>query len=194
MRLCVFQGTFNPIHKIHLEVAKYAKEHYNFDNILFIPDCNLGAYVASQVPEKNIKLLQGGCPIHAAVTKREAEAAKAAYPNAELLVHPECVPPVVALADFVGSTTAIMNYAKNSDKKEFIIGTENSIAEHLQYECPDKKFYLLSQALMCRNMKSTTLIDVLNCVKGDGGDEIFLDDETITQARKCIDKMIEMGG
>ena len=87
-----------------------------------------------------------------------------------------------------------MNYAKNSDKKEFIIGTENSIAEHLQYECPDKKFYLLSQALMCRNMKSTTLIDVLNCVKGDGGDEIFLDDETITQARKCIDKMIEMGG
>ncbi len=164
------------------------------NNILFIPDCNLGAYVASQVPEKNIKLLQGGCPIHAAVTKREAEAAKAAYPNAELLVHPECVPPVVALADFVGSTTAIMNYAKNSDKKEFIIGTENSIAEHLQYECPDKKFYLLSQALMCRNMKSTTLIDVLNCVKGDGGDEIFLDDETITQARKCIDKMIEMGG
>lgn len=164
------------------------------NNILFIPDCNLGAYVASQVPEKNIKLLQGGCPIHAAVTKREAEAAKEAYPNAQLLVHPECVPSVVALADFVGSTTAIMNYAKNSDRKEFIIGTENSIAEHLQYECPDKKFYLLSQALMCRNMKSTTLIDVLNCVKGDGGDEIFLDDETITQARKCIDKMIEMGG
>lgn len=163
-------------------------------NILFIPDCNLGAYVAAQVPEKNIKLLQGGCPIHAAVTKREAETARAMYPNAELLVHPECVPSVVALADYVGSTTGIMKYARESDKKEFIIGTENSIAEHLQYECPDKRFYLLSQALMCRNMKSTTLVDVLNCVQGSGGEEIFLDDETIVKARKCIDKMIEMGG
>ena len=163
-------------------------------NILFIPDCNLGAYVAAQMPEKNIKLLQGGCPIHAAVTKREAETARAMYPNAELLVHPECVPSVVALADYVGSTTGIMKYARESDKKEFIIGTENSIAEHLQYECPDKRFYLLSQALMCRNMKSTTLVDVLNCVQGSGGEEIFLDDETIVKARKCIDKMIEMGG
>lgn len=163
-------------------------------NILFIPDCNLGAYVAAQVPEKNIKLLQGGCPIHASVTKRDAELARKMYPNAKMLVHPECVPSVVAMADYVGSTTGIMNYAKKSDHKEFIIGTENSIAEHLQYECPDKSFYLLSQGLVCKNMKSTTLVDVLNCVKGTGGEEIFLDDETIAQARKCIDKMIEMGG
>lgn len=163
-------------------------------NILFIPDCNLGAYVAKQIPDKNIKLLQGGCPIHAAVTKKDAEMAKAAYPDAELLVHPECVPAVTELADFIGSTSAIMNYAQKSDKKEFIIGTENSIAEHLQYMCPDKRFYLLSQGLICRNMKSTTLIDVLNCVQGCGGEEITLDDETIIQARKCIDRMIELGG
>lgn len=163
-------------------------------NILFIPDCNLGAYVAKQIPDKNIKLLQGGCPIHAAVTKKDAKMAKAAYPDAELLVHPECVPAVTELADFIGSTSAIMNYAQKSDKKEFIIGTENSIAEHLQYMCPDKRFYLLSQGLICRNMKSTTLIDVLNCVQGCGGEEITLDDETIIQARKCIDRMIELGG
>ena len=104
------------------------------DKILFIPDCNLGAYVAEQLPEKTFKLLHGGCPIHARMSKRDVERARNLYPNALLLVHPECVPEVVKEADFVGSTSAIMNFAKQSDKKEFIIGTEISIAEHLQYE------------------------------------------------------------
>lgn len=163
------------------------------NNILFIPDCNLGAYVAEQLPNKNIKLLQGGCPIHACVTVADVQKAKERYPNALLLVHPECVPEVVKKADFVGSTSAIMEYAQASDKKEFIIGTEISIAEHLQYMCPDKKFYFLSKKLICPNMKSTSLIDVLNCVNGDGGEVINLDDETIISARKCIDRMIELG-
>ncbi len=163
------------------------------NNILFIPDCNLGAYVAEQLPEKNIKLLQGGCPIHACVTVNDVAKAKALYPEALLLVHPECVPDVVKKADFVGSTSAIMEYAQNSDKKEFIIGTEISIAEHLQYLCPDKKFYFLSKKLICPNMKSTSLIDVLNCVNENGGEIINLDDQTIISARKCIDKMIELG-
>ena len=87
-----------------------------------------------------------------------------------------------------------MNYAINSDKKEFIIGTENSIAEHLQYMCPDKKFYLLSKSLICENMKATTLVDVLNCCQGTGGEDIELSPETIEKAVKCIDKMIELGG
>lgn len=163
------------------------------NNILFIPDCNLGAYVAEQLPNKNIKLLQGGCPIHACVTVADVQKAKERYPNALLLVHPECVPEVVKKADFVGSTSVIMEYAQASDKKEFIIGTEISIAEHLQYICPDKKFYFLSKKLICPNMKSTSLIDVLNCVNGDGGEVINLDDETIISARKCIDRMIELG-
>ncbi len=163
------------------------------DNILFIPDCNLGDYVAKQVPEKNIKLLSGGCPIHACVNTDDVMKAKALYPNAELLVHPECTPDVVALADYVGSTSGIMDYAIKSDKKEFIIGTEISIAEHLQYMCLDKKFHYLSQKLICPNMKLTTLIDLYNCVKGEGGEEIFLDDDTIRDARKCIDEMIRLG-
>lgn len=142
-------------------------------NILFIPDCNLGDYVQKQVPEKNFKLLSGGCPIHACVNTDDVKKAKALHPNAELLVHPECVPEVVEMADYVGSTSGIMNYAINSDKKEFIIGTEISIAEHLQYTCPDKKFYILSQKLICPNMKSTTLMDVYNCLNGDGGEEIL---------------------
>ncbi len=162
-------------------------------NILFIPDCNLGDYVAKQIPDKNIKLLQGGCPIHARVTVKDVEKAKALHPDAELLVHPECVPAVVAKADYVGSTVGIMKYAMNSPKKEFIIGTEISIADHLAYECPDKFFYTLSKDLICPNMKSTTLVDVLHAVKGNGGAIINLDDETITKAKACIDKMIELG-
>ena len=87
-----------------------------------------------------------------------------------------------------------MKYAQESDKKEFIIGTENSIVEHLQYMCPDKKFYPLSVSFICPNMKATTLVDVLNCCKGEGGDEIILSEDTISKARKCIDRMIELGG
>ena len=163
------------------------------DNILFIPDCNLGDYVAKQLPNKNIKLLNGGCPTHASVDKKDVEIARAQHPNALLLVHPECQPSVCEGTDFIGSTSAIMDFAKKSDAKEFIIGTELSIAEHLQYECPDKRFYYLSQKLMCRNMRVTTLVDVLNCVQGISGEEMIMDDEMIKQARRCIDKMIELG-
>ncbi|MCG4791657.1 quinolinate synthase NadA, partial [Coprococcus eutactus] len=82
------------------------------------------------------KLLSGGCPTHARMSAEDVKKAKAAHPNALFLVHPECKPEVVELADYVGSTTGIMNYAKESDAKEFIIGTENSIVTHLQMECP----------------------------------------------------------
>ncbi|MCL2299943.1 MAG: quinolinate synthase NadA [Firmicutes bacterium] len=162
-------------------------------NIIFIPDCNLGAYVASQVPEKNIVLLQGGCPIHAAVTADEAKAAKAAHPEALLLVHPECVPEVAAMADYVGSTAGMMQYAKSASARAFIVGTESSIAEHLQYDCPDKRFYPLSAKLLCPDMKLTTLPEVLLALQGQGGEVIEPDEFTMREARKCIDKMIELG-
>ncbi len=166
------------------------------EKILFIPDCNLGAFVQKAVPEKDIKLLQGGCPVHAAVNPDEVKQAKALHPNALVLVHPECVPGVSEQADYVGSTSGIMNYAKNSDAKEFIIGTEMSIAEHLQYECPDKKFYILSKKILCPNMKLTTLMDVYNSCRGiDSGDafEINMTDEEISKARVCIDEMLRLG-
>ena len=139
-------------------------------NILFIPDCNLGKWVADQVPEKNIKLLQGGCPTHVRMSKRDSE-----------------------LADYRGSTTGIMDYAKKSDAKEFIIGTENSIVQHLQFACPDKQFYPLSRDCVCHNMKLTTLGDVYQCVKGTGGEEIKLDEEVRIKAKRCIDTMLELG-
>ena len=113
------------------------------DKILFIPDCNLGDFVAKQLPEKTFKFVNGGCPIHGQMTAEDVRKAREYYPDSLLLVHPECKPEVVALADYVGSTTGIMKYAKESDHKNFIIGTEISIAESLQYECPDKNFYAL---------------------------------------------------
>lgn len=162
-------------------------------NILFIPDCNLGKWVADQVPEKNIKLLQGGCPTHVRMSKRDVEKARKAHPDALLLVHPECLPEVSELADYRGSTTGIMDYAKKSDAKEFIIGTENSIVQHLQFACPDKQFYPLSRDCVCHNMKLTTLGDVYQCVKGIGGEEIKLDEEVRIKAKRCIDTMLELG-
>ena len=162
-------------------------------NILFIPDCNLGKWVADQVPEKNIKLLQGGCPTHVRMSKRDVEKARKAHPDALLLVHPECLPEVSELADYRGSTTGIMDYAKKSDAKEFIIGTENSIVQHLQFACPDKQFYPLSRDCVCHNMKLTTLGDVYRCVKGTGGEEIKLDEEVRIKAKRSIDTMLELG-
>ena len=162
------------------------------DKILFIPDCNLGAFVAEQLPEKQVKLIQGGCPIHAAVTEKEAIAAKEQHPNALLLVHPECIPAVTKYADYVGSTSGIVNFAKHSGAKEFIIGTEISIAEHLQFECPDKEFYTLSKQLICPNMKRTTLMDVLKALNG-GGLEIEMSPEVMEKASVCIDRMLELG-
>lgn len=165
------------------------------DKILFIPDCNLGAYVKAQVPEKDIKLVQGGCPIHASVTAEEVREAKERHPDALLLVHPECIPAVVDQADYVGSTSGIINFAKKSDKKQFIIGTELEIAETLQYECPEKEFFILSKKLICPNMKLTTLADVYNTLVNPekNGFEIKMTEEEAARSRRCIDEMLRLG-
>ncbi|MCD8356712.1 MAG: quinolinate synthase NadA [Clostridia bacterium] len=164
------------------------------DKILFIPDCNLGRFVAEKVPEKQFKLLQGGCPIHARVRQQDVIKAREQHPDALLLVHPECQPEVFEQADYVGSTSGIMEYAKNASANEFIIGTEISIAEHLQYDCPQKKFYPLTKELICPNMKATTLVDVLSALRGNSGEEITMDEQTRMAAKKCIDEMIRLGG
>ena len=128
--------------------------------------------MAEKLPEKTFAFYKGGCPRHIVVSAKDVEKARKAHPNALLLVHPECRQEVVEQADYVGSTTGIMNYARKSDCREFIIGTENSIVEHLQFDCPDKSFYPLAVPLTCMNMKITTLMDIYNCLKGCGGEEI----------------------
>ena len=162
-------------------------------DILFVPDCNLGKWVADQIPEKNIKLVHGGCPTHVRITEKDVKKARALHPEALLLVHPDCLPEVSEAADYVGSTTGIMDFAKKSEAKEFIIGTENSIVQHLQFACPDKQFYALSKDCVCHNMKLTTLADVYNCVAGIGGEEIELTDEVRVRAKNCLDRMLELG-
>ena len=161
--------------------------------ILFIPDCNLGQWVASQVPEKTFHFIQGGCPIHTRITPRDVEAAKAAHPDAQLLVHPECLPSVSAQADYIGSTTGIMAFATKSDAPAFIIGTDNSIVQHLQFELPEKRFYALSKACVCEDMRLTTLMDVYQCVLGQGGEEITLSEEVRAGAQRSIDAMLAFG-
>ncbi len=163
------------------------------DKILFIPDINLGTFIKDNVPEKEFKLIHGGCPTHARMSAENVRTVKQAHPNALLLVHPECKPEVTALADYVGSTSGIMKYAKQSERKEFIIGTENSIVQHLQFDCPDKMFYPLSKDCVCHNMKLTTLVDVLNCLKGADGEAIEMSEETRIKAKKCIDEMLRLG-
>lgn len=163
------------------------------DKILFVPDCNLGAWIADKVPEKKFQFIDGGCPVHARITKDAVDEARALHPDALLLVHPESLPEVTAQADYAGSTTGIMDFAKNSNAKEFIIGTESSIVQHLQLDCPDKKFYPLSKNCVCNDMRLTTIGDVYNCVKGTAGEVIELSEYVMKEARRCIDTMIELG-
>ncbi len=162
-------------------------------DILFIPDKNLGAYISSQLPQKNIVLWDGYCPIHDAVTVKDCIEAKQLHPNAKVLMHPELPPEVLAYGDVIGSTTAIINYALDTDD-ECIIGTEKSIADFLKLQKPDGKFYLLSKKLMCPDMRMTTLSDVYAAMISDSGHEVILSDELLAAARKPIDEMIRLGG
>lgn len=161
--------------------------------ILFIPDCNLGGWVSQQVTDKNFHFIKGGCPVHMRINEADVLKAKKSHPDALLLVHPECLKEVSEKADFIGSTTEIMAFAGKSEANEFIIGTDNSIVQHLQFEHPDKKFYALSKSCVCNDMRLTTLMDVYNCLLGEGGEEITMSDEKRLLAKKSIDKMLELG-
>lgn len=163
------------------------------DKILFIPDCNLGNYISKRLPNKEFTFIKGGCPVHLQITEEDVVRAKQLYPAALVLVHPECRPSVTEMADYAGSTTGIMSFVENSEAKEFIIGTENSIVEHLQYKCPDKKFYPLFSGCICNDMRLTTLPQILACLKGEAGEVIELDYYTLHGAKRCIDEMLRLG-
>ena len=149
-----------------------------------------------RLQEKKIYLLPGGCPVHASVEPEELSAARAQYPEAEILVHPECRKEITAGADFAGATSAIMQYAKQSDRNAFIIGTEISITEHLQVDCPDKRFYNLSKKLICPDMKLTTLMDVLHTLRDISrgtAQEILIPAQIQQAAQRSIEAMLRLG-
>ena len=164
------------------------------DEIIFVPDKNLGAYVAGFVPEKKFIFMEGWCPIHKNITKQETLAKKKEFPKAKLAVHPECEPEVTALADFVGSTAQILAYCEKSEHDEFIIGTEYGVAERLRYDNPHKKYHMLSSSLVCPNMKKTTLEDVHNCLSDEAGAHIVeLPEDIIQRANLPLERMLKLG-
>jgi quinolinate synthase len=130
--------------------------------VIFVPDENLASYVAEQVEDKKIISWPGHCITHARITMEDVYNIKKEHPMAKMLVHPEVSEEIRCSADFVGSTSEIINYAKQSQCSEFIIGTEVGILHKMKNDNPNKKFYLLSRRLVCENMKMTTLQDVYN--------------------------------
>ena len=160
-------------------------------NILFIPDKNLGRYVAAQVPEKNVMLVKGYCPIHENILAEEIRELKAAHPEAEILVHPECCEEVSAMADYLGSTSGIIDYATNSPKKEWIIGTEIGVRYELEKRNPDKHFYFPKTEPVCMDMKQITLEKILHVLKTEEN-QASVAEENSASARKTLDRMLEL--
>jgi quinolinate synthase len=161
-------------------------------DIIFVPDMNLGRYVSKMVPEKNIILWNGFCVTHHKIKTSEVEQMKKLHPDALLLVHPECKEEIVNLADFVGSTKQIIDFATESENTKFIIGTEMGVMYKLKLNSPNKIFYLMSQGLLCPNMKKTSLNSIyesLNEMKY----KIELDEDIRLKARKSLDRMLEIG-
>lgn len=157
--------------------------------IIFIPDGNLGSFVAKHVPEKKIILWKGFCLTHQRVTEKDFEDVKKIYPDVPILVHPECRPEISAKADFVGSTSHILQYARESRAEKLIIGTEMGILYRLQQESPDKKFFMLSPHLICPNMKKTRLEDVyfvLQEMKNQIQVEVEMREKAVTALNKML--------
>jgi quinolinate synthase len=159
--------------------------------IIFVPDKNLGNYIAKKVPEKRMIIWDGFCVTHHRVTLEEVQKAKEAHPDAVLLVHPECRPEVVELADFVGSTRQIIDFAAASKEKKFIIGTEMGVLCSLKRNNPEKTFYLLSQGLICPNMKKTRLESVYTALT-EMRYAIEIEEEIMIKAKTTLERMLKV--
>jgi quinolinate synthase len=158
--------------------------------IIFIPDKYLGSYVASQT-KRELVLWQGYCPTHRRILPEDILKKKALYPKAEVLVHPECIPEVIAMADKVLSTTGICKYAKESKSEEFIIGTEIGILHKLKKENPEKRFYPASELADCPNMKMNNLEKILWSLQ-DLVYKVEVPEDIARRAKRSIDRMLEI--
>ena len=156
--------------------------------IVFLPDGNLGANMIRKLERKMI-LWDGCCPVHNAVTAETVKAARAAHPGVKVLVHPECPPAAAEAADLALSTGGMLRYIRESEEKEFIVGTESGILHRLRKENPDKTFHTFSPELICVNMKKLTLEQVRDSLR-DGKEEIVLPEEICRAAAGPIEKML----
>ena len=163
----------------------------NADKILFLPDTYLGKWVEEQLGNLEVITYPGFCPTHLQIRPEDIEKARKEYPNALVLAHPECHQSVTKLADYVGSTTGIMKYAVESDKKQFIIATEKGVVDRLTRDNTEKEFILIKENIVCPNMKWHTLIDIYNALENEEH-EINVDEEIASKALCCIDRMLEV--
>jgi quinolinate synthase len=161
----------------------------NAEKVLFVPDRGLGSYVNSQLPDTQVICFPGYCPTHMRILPEDIDNMKTEYPEAMVLVHPECHMEVIKKADFVGSTSGIMKTAKESSAKRFIIATEKGVVDRLKRDYPEKEFILATEKAICENMKWNTLEDVLNCLENESP-EIFVDKETSQKAVLSIERML----
>lgn len=161
------------------------------EEILFIPDKNLGHYVSTKTDKKLI-LYPGFCATHNNLSVEEVKAARQRYPQAKVLVHPECRPEVIELADAALSTSQMLRYAKGSNAKVFLIGTEEGMLYPLRKQNPDKEFHLISNSLICPDMKKTTLETVIETMKARKN-IVTVPEEIRVRAKKAIDRMLAIG-
>lgn len=166
-------------------------EHFVGEKMLYVPDQNLGEYLNQQVAGLDLDLWPGHCCIHNNIKVAEVELARSKYPNAELIVHPECNPKVVAMADYVGSTQGLLNYVKASKHSQFIVGTEEGILHQMELQTEGKEFHLLSKRLLCQNMKKTNLDKVYN-VLNTLTNQIEIDEPILTKASLAVTRMLEL--
>ncbi|WP_042171322.1 quinolinate synthase NadA [Paenibacillus gorillae] len=158
------------------------------DEVIWVPDKNLGHYVQQNTDKKMI-IWEGYCNTHDMLTVKDVEEMKAKHPNAQFVVHPECRPEVVALGDFVGSTTAIIKYCKESDCQEFIVGTEDGTGYQLRLDSPDKSFHFASKYLVCPNMKVNNLKKLVKCLE-TMQPQIYVPPHVADQARLSLERML----
>lgn len=163
------------------------------EHIFFIPDENLGRFVAEQVPEKHIILNDGFCPVHAEISLDELLAEKEAHPTAPVLSHPECRAEILAHSDFLGSTAEIIAYAKTSSADEFIICTEDGVEFRLAADNPQKRFYFCKKRPCCADMKRNTLEKILHVLQ-TGENEITVEEKTRARALLPLERMLELAG
>lgn len=157
--------------------------------IIFIPDKNLGAHIAKKIPDKEFIFSDGYCPIHNNLSSADALDARRINPDAVLLAHPECRAELLDEADFVGSTSEIIDYSRKTDNKNFIISTEDGVYKMLKRDMPDKNITLIKNNMLCPDMKKTTLFDILACLEGKR-EEITLDKGIMDRARLSLERMV----
>ena len=163
----------------------------NAPKVLFVPDKNLGKHVESQLNGVEVITYEGCCPVHDNVTIQSILDSKAKYPNAKVLIHPECKPSVSSLGDYIGSTSGIIDYVKNSSEKQFIIVTEKGVADRLKRDYPEKEFILISENMLCESMKLTTLEEILYSLEKEVN-EITLDESVRQKSASCIERMLKV--